>query len=112
MHPIPVCFPPAMRWIIKLALFILCFYGVAKFCKKQTGSFTIARITSDLKFHPEWEVNNTQEKEAQKALAQPYRFLGKGAQSFVFASEDGQWVIKFFRHHHLKKNSKLSKDFA
>ncbi len=101
-----------MRWIVKLVIFALCFYGVAKFCKKQTGSFTIARITSDLNFHPEWVVDNTQEETAKKALAQPYRFLGKGAQSFVFASDDGQWVIKFFRHHHLKKNSKLAKDFG
>lgn len=101
-----------MRWIIKIVIFVLCFFSMAKFCKKQTGSFTIARIQSDLPFHPEWAVENTSEQEALKALSQPYRFLGKGAQSFVFASEDGKWVIKFFRHHHLKKNFKLNKDFG
>ncbi len=101
-----------MRWIIKIVIFVLCFFSMAKFCKKQTGSFTVARITSELPFHPEWVVENTSEEQALKALSQPYRFLGKGAQSFVFASEDGKWVIKFFRHHHLKKNSKLAKDFG
>jgi hypothetical protein len=101
-----------MQWLLKLLLFAGCLYGAAKFCKKQTGSFTVARITSDLPFHPEWVVDTSNEERARHALSQPYRFLGKGAQSFVFASEDGAWVIKFFRHHHLKKNSKLAKDFG
>lgn len=103
---------PSMQWVVKLLIFVLCFYGTAKFCKKQTGSFTVARISSELPFHPEWVVENENEAEVQKILAQPYRFLGKGAQSFVFASEDGKWVIKFFRHQHLQKNGKLAKDFG
>lgn len=101
-----------MKWVARLLIFILCFYGTARFCKKQTGSFTIARISSDISFHPEWEVETANESEVKKILSQPFRFLGKGAQSFVFASEDGTTVIKFFRHHHLKKNSKLAKDFG
>lgn len=92
----------------------------------------MARITSNLSFHPEWEVSSLLDREELKSIvSQPYHFLGKGAQSFVFASEDGKTVIKFFRHHHLsvpfwyrwipfqwaqesirKKESKLSKDFA
>jgi hypothetical protein len=101
-----------MKWVLRLLIFVLCFYGTARFCKKQTGSFTIARISSDLPYHPEWDVKPANEEEIKKLLSQPYRFLGKGAQSFVFASEDGTAVIKFFRHHHLKKNSKLAKDFG
>jgi hypothetical protein len=34
--------------------------------------------------------------EAEKALSQSYRYLGKGRQTFVFASADGKWVVKFF----------------
>ncbi len=101
-----------LRWLAKLLLFTLCFYGTAKFCKKQTGCFTIARISSDLPFHPEWVVEDPDESQIKQTLSQPYSFLGKGAQSFAFASEDGKTVIKFFRHHHLKKNSKLAKDFG
>ena len=101
-----------MKWVFRLLIFTLCFYGVAKFCKKQTGSFTVARISSNLTFHPEWEVEGADDNQVKEILSQPYHFLGKGAQSFVFASEDGKWVIKFFRHHHLKKNSKLAKDFG
>lgn len=101
-----------MRWVVKVVIFVLCFYGMARFCKKQTGSFTIARISSKLSYHPQWDVGPGDEDEVKKILSQPFHFLGKGAQSFVFASEDGQTVIKFFRHHHLKKNSKLAKDFG
>jgi hypothetical protein len=102
----------SMRWILKLLIFALCFHGMSKFCKKQTGSFTLARITSDIPFHPEWAIDTPDEEQVKKILSQSYRFLGKGAQSFVFASADDKWVIKFFRHHHLKKNSKLAKDFG
>ncbi|MGD0664716.1 MAG: hypothetical protein ABSA17_03170 [Rhabdochlamydiaceae bacterium] len=101
-----------MKWVLRLVIFTLCFFAAARFCKKQTGSFTIARITSDLPYHPEWDAAPSNEEEIKRILSQPYRFLGKGAQSFVFASEDGTTVIKFFRHHHLKKNSKLAKDFG
>ncbi len=123
-----------MRLFFKVLVLILCCWGTARFCKLQTGSFTIARISSQLQYHPEWEVpalSENDEQEIKKALSQPYYFFSKGAQSFVFASEDGTAVIKFFRHHHLsapswvrflplawarhsihKKNSKLSKDFT
>lgn len=116
-------------WLLGASLI---FGGSARFCKLQTGSFTVARVASDLSFHPEWETTPTiTVSELRSIISQPYFFLGKGAQSFVFASEDGKTVIKFFRHHHLsapfwyrwipfewvqksvqKKQSKLNKDFA
>ncbi len=114
-----------MRWIIKLALFICCFFITARFCKEQTGKFTVLRITSNLTYHPEWDVVLPELSQVKTLLNQPYTYLSKGVQSFVFASEDGQYVIKFFRHDHLgaafwsnwlpgkkaKKTTKLHKDF-
>jgi hypothetical protein len=120
-----------MKWIIKLAIFTCCFFITARLCKAETGKFTVLRITSNLTYNPEWEtapLSPTQESEIKTLLNQPYTYLGKGVQSFVFASENGQYVIKFFRHDHLglpfwskflpgkdpklaKKNSKLNKDF-
>lgn len=116
---------PSMRWTIKIALFILCFFVTARFCKNQTGKFTVLRITSNLKYNPEWEIASLSSEEQariKEILNQPYSYLSKGVQSFVFASEDGQHVIKFFRHDHLssppwafgrqhKKESRLYKDF-
>ncbi|PIS02752.1 MAG: hypothetical protein COT85_01600 [Chlamydiae bacterium CG10_big_fil_rev_8_21_14_0_10_42_34] len=40
--------------------------------------------------------------EVQTALCQPYRYLSKGRQCFVFESEDGKYVLKFFNHKYLK----------
>lgn len=40
--------------------------------------------------------------EAKAALSQPYRYLGKGRQCFVFASEDQKYVVKFFNQRYLQ----------
>src|SRR3569832_1589228 len=93
-----------MKWIIKLAIFACFFFITARFCKAETGKFTVLRITSNLTYHPEWEtasLSPAQEDEIKTLLNQPYTYLNKGVQSFVFASEDGRYVIKFFRHDHL-----------
>ncbi|MBS0616463.1 MAG: hypothetical protein JSR58_07935 [Verrucomicrobia bacterium] len=112
--------------IIKLALFLVCFFSIARFVRGQTDGFTWAKVRSELPFHPEWAVDSS----VPQIFDQKFHYLGKGAQSFVFASQDGKYVLKFFRHHHMrapwiirslpfawaqakaqKKESKLKKDF-
>jgi hypothetical protein len=104
---------------LKLFLFLICFAIVADFCKEQTGRFTVLRITSHLTPQSEWETAPLSTEELakiKKILSQPYTYLSKGVQSFVFASEDGRYVIKFFRHDHLDspfwltKNQKAKKE--
>jgi hypothetical protein len=73
-----------------------------QFCYKQTDGFAHYKILSSLPFNPNWEVSNVAEAEILKVFDQPFRYLAKGAQSYVFASEDGQYVIKFFRIYHLQ----------
>lgn len=100
-----------MAWF-KAILFICGFVGVAFFCKKQTDGFRIDKICSSLPFHPEWEVEALGAEdigEVKKILDQPFRYLGKGAQSFVFASQDGRYVIKFFRYDHMGEAPILKK---
>jgi len=111
-----------MKRLLQIILFVICFVITAEFCKEQTGRFTILRITSHLTPRPEWETAPLSLKE-KKILDQPYTYLDKGVQSFVFASQDGQYVIKFFRHDHLdapfwltpqqriKKQAQLCKEF-
>jgi hypothetical protein len=43
----------------------------------------------------------SQQQELSTLFDQPFHYLAKGAQSYVFASADGQTVIKFFRLYHL-----------
>jgi hypothetical protein len=93
-----------MKWILKISLFLVCFFVTAKVCKTQTGKFTVMRITSNLTPRTEWETTPLSSDELTKIkqiLNQSFSYLSKGVQSFVFASEDGQYVIKFFRHDHL-----------
>ncbi len=39
---------------------------------------------------------------AEQALSQPFHYLGKGRQCFVFESADGQYVLKFFNQSYLQ----------
>jgi hypothetical protein len=78
---------------------------VGYLCKKPTRSFALCKISSSLLPSKEWEtapLEGEREKELERALCQPYHFLSKGAQAFVFKSEDGRYVIKFFKLHHLQ----------
>lgn len=94
---------------------ILIAIGVALFCalpllfsKRRPVLFSIEAISSDLSYHPEWETGPASEA-AQRALSQKYTYLARGAQSFAFLSEDGKYVVKFFRMKHLQ--SKLKDHF-
>ena len=84
-----------------LSLFILSLYGLGRLYYQVTGGFMVSNITSDFPFQPQWEtrlLSMNEEEEVNKALDQPYYYLGKGCQSYVFASEDGHYVIKFFKY--------------
>jgi hypothetical protein len=91
-----------LRGFLFLAGTILAGVLAKQFCYKQTDGFAHYKILSSLSFNPDWEVNNAAEAEISAILDQPFRYLAKGAQSYVFASEDGQYVIKFFRIYHLQ----------
>jgi hypothetical protein len=75
-----------------------------QFCHSKTDGFALYKICSSLHFHPEWETKPLASHEKERIveiLNQPFYYLAKGAQSYVFASADGQTVIKFFRLYHL-----------
>lgn len=93
-----------------LALFVLSLYGLGRLYFQLTGGFRIANITSDFTHQPQWEVRPliaSEEADFTKALQQPYFYLGKGCQSYVFASQDGQYVIKFFKYQRYRLQSWL-----
>ncbi|MBY0529954.1 MAG: hypothetical protein K2P51_07160 [Rhabdochlamydiaceae bacterium] len=96
---------PFVIRLFKLLLFFLCFFVIDRFCHRQTGGFALTKIHSDRPFNPEWEVappTPAEEAEIERALSQPYRFFSYGGQSYVFLSEDGKTVLKFFKHHHMR----------
>jgi hypothetical protein len=100
----------AMRYkIFKICLKIFGFLIVCvllkKFCHSKTDGFALHKIRSSLSYCSDWEVPSStlqDNEEIAAILDQPFYYLSKGAQSYVFASKDGQTVIKFFRVYHLQ----------
>ena len=89
-----------IRLIILFAL-ILALYGLGRLYYRVTGGFMVSNITSDFAFQPSWEVRPLLQSEIEEfdlAVNQPYHYLEKGCQSYVFASEDNRYVIKFFKY--------------
>lgn len=97
--------------LVCLLLIVLSLYGLGRLYYRLTGGFTVGNITSDFTYQPQWEVRPllfSEQEELSKALDQPYFYLGKGCQSYVFASEDGQYVIKFFKYQRYRLHSWLA----
>jgi len=89
---------------MKKALLVLFFSAAMIYLpcwiEQANGSFRLAKIAIDVPFNPAWEAEPpSQELTAilSSLLAKPFFYLGRGAQAFVFESEDGQYVIKLFR---------------
>lgn len=83
------------------------FFSIERFCHKQTEGFRLHKIASDLAFEPKWDtaaLTDGQLMELKQQLNQPFYFLGSGGQCYAFASADKKYVIKFFKHHHMRPN--------
>jgi len=91
--------------LITLTLVFSALFFSSRLYFRLTDDFRIANITHDLPFNPAWEpdaLTQTDLKPIQSLLSQSYSYLGKGAQSYVFESDDGKVVLKFFKFKHLK----------
>jgi hypothetical protein len=83
-----------MRYL-KFTVFFILFYVVSLFCEKETEGFSIRRINAapPLPF-----TNHGNALVTKEILKQPFYYLARGGQSFVFVSEDQKYVIKFFKN--------------
>ncbi len=93
------------RFLVTFLAAILAIAGVSRVYYALTDDFRLSNITSVVAHHPEWNLPPlaaVEEERLNAILAQPYRYLGKGAQSYVFASADGEYVLKFFKFKHLR----------
>ncbi len=88
------------KQLLFLALFFLSIPLVSHFCKNQTDGFTCLSLTSSLENElmlQEPPLSSEQRREQEIILSQPFHYLARGGQSFVFLSQDGKYVLKFFR---------------
>lgn len=86
--------------MIKKALFFLFFVtgmlSLPAIAKRFTYGFHPAQLVLHFPFTYHWEA--VPNDELRSILTQPFHFLSKGAQSYVFESQDGRYVIKLFRY--------------
>lgn len=94
-----------------LTFFVLSIYGLGRLYFHLTGGFRYGNISSDFTFQPQWEVRPllaSEHAQWMHAIDQPYTYLGKGCQSYVFASQDGRYVIKFFKYQRYRLSTWLT----
>lgn len=86
-----------------LTIAFLAFAGIRLYYN-LTDDFRLSNISDSLPENKEWDVPLTEETRAliDKISAQKFHYIGKGAQVYAFASDDGQYVLKFFKFKHLR----------
>lgn len=93
------------RPILWVCLIIAVAYGLGRLYYKVTGGFTIGNITYELPYDSRWDIRPLtaiETRQLDDLLGQKFTYLGKGCQSYVFKSEDGKYVLKFFKYQRLR----------
>lgn len=95
----------------KFKFFLLFSLAIAAFflyaTSKKSDWFSTHFIEYDKHLWPKVdtkELSAEQFQELKAVLDQPFHFLGSGNQTFAFVSNDGKYVLKFFKFQHLKEN--------
>lgn len=96
-----------MRWIY-FVLFTTAMLLLPAGAKRLTHGFRTAKMRIDYPFNPNWETAN---QPAPSVLNQRFHYLGKGAQCYVFESQDKQYVIKLFRYDQPNSAKKVERLF-
>lgn len=74
----------------RFLLLVICLYVVSVFCHKQTDGFALGKVATQLLQGPGPHLD-------ESLLEQPYHYLGKGGQCYIFASDDGRYILKLLR---------------
>jgi hypothetical protein len=93
-----------VRWVCLVGLVGIGVFHFVHWWEGRGAGFRLYKIQSTPAFDKRWEVACSPEDLglAREALSQPYHYLGHGFQVYAFMSEDGQYVLKFFRHQRLR----------
>ncbi|MEX0962281.1 MAG: hypothetical protein WDZ28_05450 [Simkaniaceae bacterium] len=87
-----------MKRLIILFLSLSLLYCIERFCHEKTDGFAIENIASGAKVKSQASLPPFLEP----LLNQPFFYLDSGAQSYVFISQDQEFVLKFFKNQHLR----------
>lgn len=84
-----------MSRIGKIILSLCVIVAIERFCYFQTGGFRLAKVTSTQTYPFSSPVT-----EPPQSLYQPFHYLGKGVQCYVFIGKDRKTILKLFKHYH------------
>lgn len=90
-----------MKKGLLLCLIAFLFLSLPAVMKHFTCGFHLAKMRLNVPFRSDWEIEPLTGAEHEKLiqiLSQPFSYLDRGAQCYVFESRDGQTVIKLFRY--------------
>lgn len=93
-----------------LSTLFLCI-GLWRLYNRLTDDFRLTHIHYDYPFKSSWQLpllSENEKKDLMHIFAQPFTYLGKGAQCYAFESADHLYVIKFFKFKHLKPSPLLN----
>lgn len=103
-----------LRLFLFLLLMTVLGIALGRFCRLATDGFSIGRILYSLPKNTRWIPPSLKDEESLKLkniLSQNFFYLGCGGQTYVFVSEDGSYVLKFFKFHHLRPFIKIPSFF-
>src|SRR5688572_10653905 len=91
-------------------LIILAAFALIRGYYFLTDDFRIGNIIYPMDKREEWIFNESTDEEFKisQILNQEYTYIGKGAQCYAFGSQDGKYVLKFFKFKHLKPSYLIS----
>lgn len=72
---------------------------------RATDDFRLSNISYPMPPRAEWDIpslSSEEQRQLDAILDQKFTYIGKGAQSYAFVSDDGRYVLKFFKFKHLK----------
>lgn len=87
--------------LITIFITLILLYGVGRLYFYFTDGFSVSNIASTFSPSPSRETRALSPYEKQHVdyiLSQKFTYLGKGCQSYVFLSEDKNYVLKFFKY--------------
>lgn len=93
-----------VRLISLFVVIFFCFW-FPKASKRVTHGFRLAKCRLEWSTVPQWEADPLpaeKEQEIRAILEKPFTYLAKGDQSFVFLSQDGNYVLKLFHFNQCK----------
>ena len=88
-----------MRLLLKIFFIIFAIIGVERLCHRATDGFAMVNIYPPPGDHTLWQCSETLDP---NLISQTYRYYSCGSQSYIFLSDDGKTVLKFFKFQHIR----------